>query len=187
MYLSLVIAKKEVGVVGKRGNAKTLSCFTCNGEKGSKNCLHIRVFNEHDSEDEMDELEKEFAIFDIDGNPKQNAIKKEINVNQGTEPQKMDWPINQEFQKLFRESEELQEDLVPEHNESIKCGHGNSFSSDNPVLRGQIFTSRVKLYCINYRPLKNRKIYFRPTISDSGTLCNCLQIWTGILHLNSCQ
>ena len=35
-------------------------------------------------------LKKEFAIFDIDGNPKQNAIKKEINVNKGTEPQKMD-------------------------------------------------------------------------------------------------
>ena len=61
-----VLAGQKYGVVDRSRKDAPVSCFTCNGNKGSKWCLYLKVFsaNEVDIEEEED-IEELMTVFKV--------------------------------------------------------------------------------------------------------------------------
>ena len=69
-----VLAGRKYGVIGRSRKGASISCFTCNGNKGLKGCLHLKVFSAYevniDEEEDIEELMTVFNDIYMDGNPK---------------------------------------------------------------------------------------------------------------------
>ena len=78
-----VLAGQKYGVIGRFRKGASISCFTCNGNKGSKGCLHLKVFSAYEvnieEEEGIEELMTVFNDIYMDGNPK--GKKKETMVH----------------------------------------------------------------------------------------------------------
>ena len=75
-----VLAGQKYGVIGRFRKGASISCFTCNGNKGSKGCLHLKVFSAYEvnieEEEGIEELMTVFNDIYMDGNPKGKKKKK---------------------------------------------------------------------------------------------------------------
>ena len=69
-----VLAGRKYGVIGRSRKGASISCFTCNGNKGSKGCLHLKVFSANEvnieEEEDIEDMMTAFNDIDMDGNPK---------------------------------------------------------------------------------------------------------------------
>ena len=82
--LAAVTAASKLGVVGRSRKGAKVACFTCNANKGSKGCIHLKVYSKNEENTEqtafedidedgnpinVEQITSAFAEIDIDGNP----------------------------------------------------------------------------------------------------------------------
>jgi hypothetical protein len=64
--LVAVIAAQKLGVIGRCRKGAKPRCYTCNGNKGSKGCVHLKLYASDDIEEPADEM---FKDIDENGRP----------------------------------------------------------------------------------------------------------------------
>ena len=181
--IGAVIASGEYGVVSKPNNHQNVSCLIC---KGSKRCSHVKHFESNNEKEQIaiPQNQSPFDEFDPVGNPINiEESEEDIDLLVGSNPVKLEYPITQEKQKVFREgvvNNFTETDLIPGHDSIEVCGHGFHFDPRCPKQEGFIQSNIVKYWDTEYSPQLNRTAYYRPTLGN----CCCLKVWTGEMVLN---
>ena len=153
---------------GNKGN-----CVTCK----SINCSHVQVWNRElkkkvlqvDSSSENDIDETELDQISDESVPDEDELETIEFVGQ-----KLKYPFDSVTQENMRfydtcTYENLTE-LVSDHCDGL-CQHQNSWSKDDPVERGWIFSRNVKIFHSTYVKKKQRAVFYRKTTGG----CDCIK------------
>ena len=174
--LCAVMCRGDYGVIMHKPRANSPTCILpC---KNSTTCDHMKIYSSQEgysselSDDffipsnEKQHVDKEllegFIGLNIGYNNPNKCKEGQTNREQANMPKVMTWPINKEYQQMFRKKLhwDVLTEFIPDFNSDIKCVHGNEFDSRCPKEQGWIQSRQVRIYDTEFVRRKERVAYY---------------------------